>query len=742
MRLLKKTIFYLLAFAVLCISALGVCAQEETNAAEAVAEPAYVYVDEEYHTRRQSLVCPVIGSDIDGAWLLSEEITEEAVELSNSLYNGFLSFDYEVFLYGDDGIKNYDQKYGLLTDDELEYVKEKAKEITSECTTDTEKIKAVAEYAALNICYDYDFTKHNAKTEDDLYTNAYDVLVYEYSICHGYALTCMALLQSLDIPCVFVESPNHAWNMAYNGERWILFDSTWMARGTMEYGVLTKSDYIDYLWYDFNIEQANSDYFHTVKRLDVMLVDGKLTVFPTYTTAKSVVIPDIVTEIGDTAFLRCKSVERVVVPDSVVTMGDYVFFECSELEEVMLGKNVNCIGYAAFYYCDSLEKINIPENVKYIDYSAFCGCKDLDEIIIPDSVESIDDQAFADCNDLTRIEIGDGVKSIGKLAFYNCTELESLVIGDGVTSIGENAFANCNSIESIVIGDGVTSLDHWYFGEALEGIVIGDGVTAIAEKTFLGLANLKNVVVGQGVKEIGFATFYNCTALACLQLSEGLTSIGEGAFQGCSALKTLDIPESVETIDLQSFALCTGFEEIRIGDGVTSIGENAFFGCSSLDSLSLGKNVESIGKAAFYNCGNLDTVRMGHKVENVGYAAFNGTKIKNVYYTGNANDWSSIEFAAYNGELTSANRNYVSNTSVELSGDTFKVECKNVPETGYELFICTYDGGRLKSAYIRTVKEISDDVFTLSDGVDAVKVFVLGSDGALVPITAGETLEI
>lgn len=630
----------------------------------------------------------------DGCVLLMEGVSEEASALSVELYNNFLQFDPGMFLYSDEGLMNYDS-LGLMDADELAYVKQMASEITEGCTGADEKIRAVAEYVALNVCYDYDYTLHG-KPAEEVYVSAYDVLTNGSSVCHGYSLSCMALLQSLDIPCVFVRSPNHAWNLAYNGERWILFDTTWMSSGRLENGVLDKGEKLWDEWFDYTIETAAGEKNHTIDALDIMIAGGKLIRFPAYTQVKCFEIPDGITEIDDYVFCNCQSIEKVVVPDSVVSMGDYVFFECGKLECVKLGNNVDGIGCAAFYGCCRLYEINIPDSVKYIDYSAFLGCTDLYRITVSDGVESIGEQAFADCKALEEIVIGNGVKSIGKLAFFDCIALRKLVIGDGVKDIGENAFANCNSIADIVIGDGVTSLEHWSFGAELESIVIGDGVTAVGDYAFSECGKLKSVDMGESVQSIGYAAFYKCNSLT----------------------------------------------EIVISDSVESIGDFAFRECASLAEVSMGKNLETIGYAAFYVCGNLKSVRLCHKVKNAGYAAFNGTAVTNVYYTGNEDDWNKIVFADYNNELICAKRTYVSGIFIELSENSFKVECKNIPESGYDLFICTYEGGRIKNAYIRTADKITEDVFALDDGIDTVKVFVLGSEGSLIPLTAGEILEI
>ena len=79
-----------------------------------------------------------------------------------------------------------------------------------------------------------------------------------------------------------------------------------------------------------------------------------------------IVIPDIVTSIGDEAFLWCKNLTSITIPDSVTS-----------------------IGYKAFGCCYNLTSITIPNSVTSIGSEAFYGCKNLTNITIPDSVTSI-----------------------------------------------------------------------------------------------------------------------------------------------------------------------------------------------------------------------------------------------------------------------------------------------------------------------------------------------------------------
>jgi transglutaminase-like putative cysteine protease len=119
-----------------------------------------------------------------------------------------------------------------------------AEEITADCTTDYEKIKAVHDWVADNVYYDYDYyynrTKSTSFSAEDVYNN-------KYSVCQGYADLSASLLRSLGIPCKVTagygrtgtsawtssiingSSSNHAWNEAWlaDEQRWVIFDATW-----------------------------------------------------------------------------------------------------------------------------------------------------------------------------------------------------------------------------------------------------------------------------------------------------------------------------------------------------------------------------------------------------------------------------------------------------------------------------------------------------------------------------------
>ena len=159
-----------------------------------------------------------------------------------------------------------------------------------------------------------------------------------------------------------------------------------------------------------------------------------------------VTIPEGVTEIGESAFKYCYSLENVKLPKSLLSIGDNAFSDCVNLTNIVIPNSVTTIGDYAFYGCNSLTDVVIPNSVTIIGYNAFSGCSSLTSIEIPNSVTTIGSAAFYNCRSLTNIEIPNSVTTIEGYAFSGCDNLKSVVIPDSVAVIKNFAFNRCNNL--------------------------------------------------------------------------------------------------------------------------------------------------------------------------------------------------------------------------------------------------------------------------------------------------------
>lgn len=169
-----------------------------------------------------------------------------------------------------------------------------------------------------------------------------------------------------------------------------------------------------------------------------------------------IIIPDIVNEIGNSAFENC-SARKIVIPDSVEKICDSAFSGCCA-EEIFIADGVETIEDSAFYECDNLKKINLPDSMSEFGDNVFNGCKKLESIEIPDGIYTIGNSCFCDCVSLKRISLPESLEEIGYESFSNCENLIEINIPEGVTTIGECAFSGCTNLKKVYLPDSIEVL--------------------------------------------------------------------------------------------------------------------------------------------------------------------------------------------------------------------------------------------------------------------------------------------
>lgn len=127
-------------------------------------------------------------------------------------------------------------------------------------------------------------------------------------------------------------------------------------------------------------------------------------------------IPGNIKEICHHALAFNKHVTQFIVPDTVTELGE-----------------------SAFSDCPSLEEIDFDDNIKSLPQGIVRGCSKLKRIHFPAYLQEIPECCCGDCTSLERIDLPQEVKSIGDFAFYYCENLQTVNLPQGIEFIGESA---------------------------------------------------------------------------------------------------------------------------------------------------------------------------------------------------------------------------------------------------------------------------------------------------------------
>ncbi|MDY5212704.1 leucine-rich repeat protein [Intestinibacter sp.] len=285
-----------------------------------------------------------------------------------------------------------------------------------------------------------------------------------------------------------------------------------------------------------------------------------------------------VTTIGEEAF-EGSSLESIIIPESVTRIEDSAFADCTSLKSITIPEGITTISFGTFNGCSSLESITIPQSVGLIQQYAFGWCTNLKELYMPNSVEEIEGNSFYNCPNLKMYVYKGSVSE--KYAIENNIPYEYMDPEDA--TFGDFIYCELNNSEVAISG---------YTGEDTE-------ITIPSE------------IDGKKVTCIGYGAFADCSSLESITIPEGVTYIGEYAFCGCDALKSIIIPGSVTDIAGYAFCECSSLESIIIPEGVTTISEVTFCDCPNLKELYMPNSIEEINYATiqdvppFYNCPNL-----------------------------------------------------------------------------------------------------------------------------------------
>lgn len=155
------------------------------------------------------------------------------------------------------------------------------------------------------------------------------------------------------------------------------------------------------------------------KRIGKHLFQGNLTI-------KSILLPDMMTEISDFAFAGCLNLSMVSLPKSLIKIGAQSFMQTG-ITKISIPSSVTHIEENAFYQCKNLRTIHFEDGKQSMKWTGlgFTGCP-ISELYIGRDISEDDYCEFENPSTLQRVTIGPNVSRLNIYLGENLKELTFL----------------------------------------------------------------------------------------------------------------------------------------------------------------------------------------------------------------------------------------------------------------------------------------------------------------------------
>lgn len=410
---------------------------------------------------------------------------------------------------------------------------------------------------------------------------------------------------------------------------------------------------------------------------------------------KSVIIPEMVREVGDFAFNECYYLADIQYPSkftlgkqafgntkwltsqpqgpvyindyfyaysgtmpsgTILTIKDGIKEVCYNslsgqegLKGINFPASLKRISTYAFFKCLQLTDISIPDSVTFIGNDAFVGCWNLKNVKLPAMLETLEMMAFKDCSALLSIDLPSSLKTIGNSVFEECNALTTVKLGEGIKTFGQNAFKGCEKLNSLQLPSTLETIPEYAFFEcsSLSVITIPTQVKAIGTGAFASCSKLASLNIPRASCTIGSSLFSYCTSLTAVHLPDSLQAVPDGLFYNCRNLPGVVFPSTVTSFGNALFTGCAALTSVTLPDMLTRLGSSLFEGCAALETVNTPSKLEIIEGSVFRYCSGLKGFVLPETLTSIGDYAFEGC-VKLNYETLSAS-LKTIGSAAFKG---------------------------------------------------------------------------------------------
>lgn len=326
-------------------------------------------------------------------------------------------------------------------------------------------------------------------------------------------------------------------------------------------------------------------------------------------------------------------------------IGANVFAGVASMGEIVIGDGVDFenvqINGAAF----SGKQIKVASgSTRYAEVNGVIYTKDMSKLLfvnesvngsftMPDTVTSIANYAFAN-SAITELTFSKALQTIGEYAFVSSKIAKVNFNGnESLTKIPVGAFQS-SALCEIVLPDSVKTVESYAFSDSALNKFVGNGVETFGNRVFESCTAMQEIALPESLKEIGNATFYNCSNLTKVTLP-AVESLGSYTFRGAKKLQEVVFGEDATTTGMYTFLDASVKKVVFEGTLITEIEEGFLYGVKGVSVWSgkaentLPANVTTIGDYAFHNTEIAELQGIEH-VENFGYSAFYNAKFESL----------------------------------------------------------------------------------------------------------------